>query len=149
MEQRRLDGSKQWQDGYPNEATVQEDLKKGYAYVFVIGDKIAAYAAIIFDEDPAYSDIKGQWLTDGDYVNIHRVATSKAFKRQGVALRLFQEIELLCLNQGVYSIKIDTNFDNIPMLKIMDRLNYTYCGEVMVGGAPRKAFEKVLTDSTP
>jgi len=59
---------------------------------------------------------------------------------------LFKEIESLCLDKGVYSIKIDTNFDNIPMLKIMDRLQYTYCGEVIVGGAPRKAFEKVLSN---
>ena len=36
-------------------------------------------------------------------------------------------------------------FDNIPMLKIFDRLGYTYCGEVFLSGAPRKAYEKVLS----
>lgn len=144
IEQRRLDGSDQWQDGYPNKQTVQDDLKNGYAYVYEINNEIAAYAAIIFDEDPAYNDIKGQWLTNDDYVNIHRVATAHNLKRQGVAIQLFKKIETLCLEHDVYSIKIDTNFDNVPMLKIMDRLNYTYCGEVVIGGALRKAFEKVL-----
>jgi len=146
IEQRRLDGSDQWQDGYPNEQTVQDDLKRGCAYVLEIDNSIAAYAAIIFDDDPAYNDIKGDWLTEGDYVNIHRVATAPELKKKGVASRLFKEIESLCLDKGVFSIKIDTNFDNIPMLKIMDRLQYTYCGEVIVGGAPRKAFEKVLAN---
>lgn len=28
------------------------------------------------------------------------------------------------------SIKVDTNFDNIPMMKILDKLRYTYCGEI-------------------
>lgn len=144
IEQRRLDGSDQWQDGYPNQETIQQDLKNGYAYVFEIDNKIATYAAIIFDKDPAYHDIQGKWLTDGDYVNIHRVATVPELKKQGIASQFFKEIEKLCLEKGVYSIKIDTNFDNIPMLKIMDRLEYTYCGEVVISGAPRKAFEKVL-----
>jgi hypothetical protein len=30
------------------------------------------------------------------------------------------------------------------MLRILEKLNYTYCGEVMFGGAPRMAFEKLL-----
>src|SRR5690554_3862754 len=61
IEQRRLDGSDQWQDGYPNKQTVQDDLKRGCAYVLEIDNSIAAYAAIIFDDDPAYNDIKGAW----------------------------------------------------------------------------------------
>ncbi len=51
--------------------------------------------------------------------------------------------ESLCLDKKVYSIKVDTNFDNLPMLKIVEKLGYTYCGEVYFEG-PRKAFEKVL-----
>jgi hypothetical protein len=53
-------------------------------------------------------------------------------------------IEDLCMEQKVYSIKVDTNFDNIPMLKIMNKLNYIYCGEVFYEGDARKAYEKVL-----
>jgi hypothetical protein len=53
-------------------------------------------------------------------------------------------IEDLCMEQKVYSIKVDTNFDNVPMLKILDNLNYTYCGEIFIGNAPRKAYEKVI-----
>ena len=40
--------------------------------------------------------------------------------------------------------KLDTNFDNAPMLKILDKLGYTYCGEVFFRGSARKAFEKIL-----
>lgn len=144
IEQRRLDGSTQWQNGYPNPQVIQEDMSKGYAYVLELNEEIAAYVAIIFDEDPNYNTIDGAWLTEGDYVNVHRVATAKKLKGQGIATKLFKMIETLCLENGIYSIKVDTNFDNIPMLKIMDRLGYTYCGEVLINGDPRKAFEKVL-----
>lgn len=144
--QRKQDGSNQWQDGYPNETSIQHDLDSGYAYVMEEDNTLLLYAAIIFDKEPAYDDIVGQWLSDGDYVVLHRVAASPLAKGKGLATRLFEMVELLCAEREVNSIKVDTNFDNIPMLKILDRLHYTYCGEVHFRGAARKAYEKVLTN---
>lgn len=145
IEQRRLDGSRQWQDGYPNEASIQDDLDHGYAHLVTENEDVLAYAAIIFGKEPAYEHIEGKWLTNGDYVAIHRVAASELAKGKGVATKLFQMIEELCMSKNVYSIKVDTNFDNIPMLRILEKLNYTYCGEVYFRGGARKAFEKVLS----
>lgn len=144
IEQRKKDGSEQWQNGYPNEETVSDDITNCYGYVVTDNDVIIAYAAIIFGVESAYNEINGQWLTNGDYVVVHRVATSNAVKGQGVATKLFMLLEDLAIEQNVFSIKVDTNFDNIPMLKILEKLDYTYCGEIFFGGAPRKAFEKRL-----
>ena len=144
IEQRKQDGSEQWQNGYPNQQTVHDDITNGYAYVLVENNIILAYAAIIFGVEPSYNDIKGHWITNADYAVVHRVATSDTVKGKGVATRLFSLVEDLCMEQKVYSIKVDTNFDNIPMLKILNKLNYIYCGEVFYEGAPRKAYEKVL-----
>ncbi len=147
IEQRKLDGSEQWQNGYPNQQTVFDDITNGYGYVITDNDIIIAYAAIIFGVEPAYNEIKGQWLTNGDYVVVHRVATSNAVKGKGVATKLFKLLEDLSAEHNVFSIKVDTNFDNVPMLKILEKLGYTYCGEIFFGGAPRKAFEKVLLNN--
>ncbi len=145
IEQRRQDGSEQWQQGYPNEQTIEEDITNGWGYVLIENAQVIAYAAIIVGNEPAYENIQGKWLTDGTYVVIHRVATSNAVKGRGVATQLFRMIEELALAHDVYSIRVDTNFDNVPMLKILERLNYVYCGEVFFIGANRMAFEKVLT----
>lgn len=146
IEQRRLDGSQQWQDGYPNETSIRSDWEKGFAYVVTDEEEnILAYAAIIFEPEPAYEGIEGKWLTNNDYVVIHRVAVSEKAKGKGIATELFRMIEPLSVEQGVFSIKVDTNFDNAPMLKILEKLGYTYCGEVYFRGAARKAFEKVLS----
>lgn len=142
--QRKNEGSDQWQNGYPNEQTVHDDIANGYAYVLVANNEIIAYAAIIFGVEPAYENIAGRWLTNDDYVVVHRVATSNKVKRKGIATHLFKMIEELAVEQKVYSIKVDTNFDNVPMIKILSKLDYTYCGEVFYDGAPRKAYEKVL-----
>jgi RimJ/RimL family protein N-acetyltransferase len=147
IEQRRLDGSQQWQDGYPNPDTIQNDINNGNGYVLVDNGEIIAYAAIIFEIEPAYNELVGEWLTNDDYVVIHRVATSNAVKGKGVATNLFKLIEDLSIEQGVFSIKVDTNCDNIPMLRIMDKLGYTYCGEVFFRGSARRAYEKVLRKS--
>lgn len=145
IQQRKLDGSDQWQNGYPNEQVIHNDISNGYGYVLIENNMIIAYAAIIFGIEPAYNDIKGKWLTNGDYLVIHRVATLNTVKRKGVATNLFKLIEDLCVKENVYSIKVDTNFDNIPMLKIFDKLSYIYCGEVLLMGAPRKAYEKIIS----
>lgn len=144
IDQRRQVGSNQWQNGYPNEQTIIDDISKGYAFVYVLKEKILAYVAIVFDEDPNYAKIDGSWLSNNVYVNLHRIATSKACKNKGVATQLLVDIEDFILQRNVFSIKIDTNFDNIPMLRILEKLGYTYCGEVTVSGEPRKAFEKTL-----
>ncbi|HLK30098.1 MAG TPA: GNAT family N-acetyltransferase [Puia sp.] len=154
IEQRRQDGSDQWQQGYPNEQTVHDDIANRYGFVVTDNDDvIIAYAAIIFDIEPAYNEIAGQWLTNDDYAAVHRVATSNSVKGKGVATELFRLIEDLAIGHNIFSIKVDTNFDNVPMLKILNKLEYTYCGEIFFGGAPRKAFEKVLskhaTESLP
>jgi N-acetylglutamate synthase-like GNAT family acetyltransferase len=144
IEQRRLDGSDQWQNGYPNEKIIQQDISKGYGYVLEDNQIIIAYSAIIFEEEPAYTQIQGNWLTNNEYLVIHRVAVSNTVKGRGVATQLFKLIEILSMEYKVYSIKVDTNFDNVPMLKILNNLGYSYCGQVYFNGSARRAYEKVL-----
>lgn len=127
IEQRKQDGSEQWQNGYPNEQTVRDDISNGYGHVLIENREVIAYAAIIFDLEPAYNNIKGKWLTNDDYAVVHRVATSNLVKGKGVATHLFKMIEDFCIEKKVYSIKVDTNFDNVPMIKILDKLSYC-CG---------------------
>ena len=141
---RKNDGSSQWQDGYPNPDTIREDIENGFGYIFEIDGETAAYSALIFNNEPAYENIDGKWLSDNDFLVIHRVAVSDGFLGKGIASKIFLEIENFAKQQQVFSIKLDTNFDNLAMLKILEKLNYTYCGEVYFRGSARKAFEKLL-----
>ncbi len=144
IEQRRRDGSTQWQDGYPNESTLLSDLEKSQGYVLENSGELLLYAAVIFEPEPAYEAIEGRWLTDGPYMVLHRVAVSPKAAGQGIGTVFFRMAEDLCRELGVPSIKVDTNFDNKPMLRILEKLGYTYCGEVYFRGSARRAYEKVL-----
>ncbi|MFA7615970.1 MAG: GNAT family N-acetyltransferase [Moheibacter sp.] len=144
IRRRKEDGSSQWQSGYPNLKTVHSDIEKGYCYLLSDRQKIVASAALIFNNEPTYQTIDGEWLSNGDFLVVHRVAVSDEVIGKGVATKFFTEIEEFAKENSVFSIKVDTNFDNLPMLKILKKLNYTYCGEVQVSDGPRKAFEKLL-----
>ena len=141
---RKNDGSQQWQDGYPNEDVIKQDITKGIGYVLTDDNTIIGYAAILFNEEPAYELIKGTWLTNEEFVVVHRVAISDNYIGKGLAQKIFLFTEDLAIENNIFSIKVDTNFDNIPMLKILEKLGYSYCGEVSFRGDARKAFEKIL-----
>ena len=144
ISRRKNEGSDQWQQGYPNPETVEVDLQNSWGYVLEADGTLVGYAAVIFEIEPAYEIIVGKWLTEGKYVVVHRIAIADDFAGQGLATKIFLEIEKVARNKNILSIKVDTNFDNLPMLKILDKLNYTYCGEVYFRGSSRKAFEKIL-----
>lgn len=141
---RKQDGSEQWQDGYPNLQSVQNDVEKGQGFVLTEGEKIVGYSAVLINNEPEYAKIIGKWITNDDFVVVHRVAISENHIGKGLAIKIMEHIEKFALTNSIYSIKADTNFDNAAMLKIFEKLGYQYCGKVYFRGGERKAFEKVL-----
>lgn len=143
---RKADGSQQWQDGYPNRQTIEADIHHKFAYILQDREgQIAAYAAVIDEPEPAYEQLN-TWLNSQTYITIHRVAIAPEFKGQGIATHIFHQIHELAIQKGFQNIKVDTNFDNLPMLHILQKLQYTYCGEVYFRGSPRRAYQKVLNN---
>ncbi len=47
-------GSSQWQGSYPNEETIQNDIRNKCAFVLVVDNQVAGYAASIIGEEPTY-----------------------------------------------------------------------------------------------
>lgn len=144
IKRRKEDGSDQWQDGYPNPEVIQNDIEKNAGFVLTENDNIIGYCAVLINDEPAYDEIKGKWLTNEDFVVFHRVAIAENHLGKGLAKKLFDFIEDFALSNKIYSIKVDTNFDNFAMLSIFEKRGYVLCGEVYFRGSARKAFEKVL-----
>lgn len=146
IKRRKEDGSKQWQDGYPNPEVIQKDIEKEAAYVLLEEDTIVGYCAILLNDEPQYEKIVGKWLSNDDYIVIHRVAISESHLGKGLAKKLFGFIEDYARSKNIHSIKADTNFDNPAMIHLFRTLGYIYCGEVYFRGSPRKAYEKLLVN---
>ncbi|WP_306352931.1 GNAT family N-acetyltransferase [Flavobacterium sp. '19STA2R22 D10 B1'] len=144
IERRKQDGSEQWQDGYPNPTVLKRDIENGYGYVISNEEDIIGYCALMINDEPEYANLKGQWLTDGDFVVFHRVAVSEKYLKQGFSKIMLQYIDAFAMENQISSVKADTNFDNAAMLALFEKTGYQYCGKVTFRGCPRKAFEKVL-----
>ena len=142
-EQMRLRGTLQWQDGYPAFENITQDIESGYGYVLSSDNVVVAYGAVVFDGEPAYDSIVGEWLTNQPYVVVHRLAVADEMKKQGIATLFMQKTEELSREKGVCSFKVDTNFDNLYMQRIMLKLGFVYCGEVEYRSGKRMAYEKV------
>jgi len=99
---------------------------------------------LLINDEPEYARIKGKWISSDDFVVFHRVAIAPNHLGRGLAKILLQQIEQFTCDNGIHSLRADTNFDNTPMLHLFEKLGYQYCGEVFFRGSPRKAFEKIL-----
>ena len=105
---------------------------------------VVANGAVVFDGEPAYEAIEGAWLTDGDYVVLHRMAVADGEKGRGVATEFMRRVEAMACGRGTGSMRVDTNFDNRYMLRMLGRLGFVYCGKVRYRSGERLAFEKTL-----
>ncbi len=137
-------GRHQWTNDYPSKEDIKNDLNNGNAYVLTVDERIAVYGAVILNGEPRYEFLDGKWITYGNYYVIHRFATLPELQREGFAKIFLQKTNSLCEMEHVPSIKVDTNFDNLPMINLLSSLGFCICGNVNYGErGSRFAFEKV------
>ena len=139
-------GIDQWQDGYPNEDSVNADVENSINYVYCKDDKVVGTIVVLFDGEKDYNNIyQGKWLTNKPYAATHRVAVDYNIKGHGTAGKMISHVEDMCKSKGIESIRVDTHKDNISMRKMLRKNGFVYCGIIYLGnGAERIAFEKVL-----
>ena len=144
----REQGIDQWQDGYPDESTVRNDLKRHQGHIFLKWFEPAAYAAIVFDKEPYYEKIDGRWLSNGEpYVTVHRLAVHDNFLGLDLARHALKYAEKRAKIQNVCWFRIDTHHDNIPMRNLIRDFWFTFCGVVQVRDGKRRAYEKRVADN--
>lgn len=139
-------GIDQWQNGYPNEDTIIEDIKNAESYVLEKDGEVVATSMVTFKGEPTYDSIyDGKWLSNNKYATIHRVAVSNTHKGLGLSTEIIKCIEQLSIDSGVNSIKIDTHEENIPMQRVLKKNGFEYCGIIYVDDSSKRiAFEKLL-----
>ena len=136
----------QWQDGYPAKEDLRRDIESGNSYVLTNKDEIVATTVISLEGESTYNLIfNGEWITNEEYIVMHRVAVHDKYKGKGIFKELIKEAESLALNKRILSIKIDTHRDNISMQRAVVKNDFKKCGIIYLEeGSERIAFEKVL-----
>ena len=137
----------QWQDNYPTSQTIKDDIANGESYVLLNDGMIVATTVISFEGEVTYKDIyNGKWLSNGGkYAVIHRLAVDNNYKGSGISSEIIRNVERMCVNLGVHSIKIDTHEQNVSMQRLLQKNEFTYCGVIYLKDmSKRVAFEKLI-----
>lgn len=138
------EGKQQWDETYPTSQHIATDIRNSDAYVIENERSVIAYGAVVFTGEEAYESLRGAWLSDQPYVVVHRMAVAQTLQGRGLARIFLESTESLAQSKGIGSFRIDTNFDNFPMLHLLDKCGFTYCGDIRYSGGVRRAYEKLL-----
>ncbi len=144
VENFKKSGIDQWQKGYPNQNSIENDIKNDMAFVYDDGE-VKGYFALTFSDEPTYEKIfDGEWKTDKDYGVLHRVAVKLDCKNQGIAQKILDFAKVKAVEKGC-NLRIDTHEENVPMLNFVKKNDFLYCGIIYVAdGTQRFAFELLL-----
>ena len=140
-------GVDQWQDGYPNEETFQEDVARGESWVLEDEGQVVATACLGLGREPTYDTIyQGAWGTEApEYAFLHRIAVSGACKGKGAPSWFFRELERQARERGLPCLRGDTHRENKIMQRVMEKNGLSCRGAIYLeDGGERLAFEKLL-----
>lgn len=138
------EGKCQWNENYPRDEHILADIGNGVGHVLEERGEVIAYGAVVFTGEPAYDCLEGDWLTNGRYVVVHRMAVDMQSQSRGVGRRFLNSVEHVAAQQGIGSFRIDTNFDNDRMLALLARCGFEFTGLVRYPTGERRAFEKLI-----
>lgn len=139
-------GIDQWQDGYPSEDVIAEDISNGVGYVACTeeGD-VVGYEAIVLSGEEAYTQIADEmWHTSNNYVVVHRLCVDGTLRRKGVAIELMAFAGDFALQHGISDFRIDTHEGNVRMLSLLKKLGFEYVGIIRYDSGLREAFDLKL-----
>ena len=141
-------GIDQWQNGYPSEDVILDDIEKAQSYLCEIDGKVCGTFAMLENGEPTYDKIyDGEWLTgdSGEYIAIHRVAISVISRGSGLSGKMIGYAADFAVEKGRKSLRIDTHRGNVVMRRMLEKNGFVYCGIIyLANGDERVAYEKII-----
>ena len=127
----------QWAGGYPDAATLEDDISRGNLYEMYDEGGIYGVFALIGGEDPTYGVIDGAWHSDTPYGTIHRIAGDGTHR--GILA------EAVRFAEARYNhLRVDTHADNLPMQRAIAKCGFAYAGVIyLANGDPRRAYDRI------
>ncbi|MBE7005305.1 MAG: GNAT family N-acetyltransferase [Ruminococcaceae bacterium] len=126
---------------WPPEALIRSDIAAGNSYVCIHEGRIVGTFFFRYGKDvePTYREISdGDWLNDGAYGVIHRLAADGTAKGVGQFC-----IEWAFRQCG--HLRADTHGDNVVMQRLLTKRGFRHCGTIHVeeDDYPRLAYERL------
>ena len=138
----------QWQDGYPSEEILAEDIRLGRIYVYDDDGAVASISMLTGEPEPIYENLDGKWLSDKPYLTIHRMALDDAHRHSGLAAGIVEHAIEMAKELNLSSVRADTHRGNKAMRRFLEKNGFIECGlvvyEVDAGDPVRVAYERLI-----
>ena len=138
-------GINQWDDTYPNQEIINEDLSTGTYYVAEMDGTIIGGINIDQKQDNTYLPLNWKDKSNS-FLVVHRLGVKEEFWNKKIGKDLMLFTESLVIKKGLKSIRLDTYSGNPKAMQFYIRLGYTELGKINLKPDKNKyhCFEKII-----
>jgi ribosomal protein S18 acetylase RimI-like enzyme len=136
-------GVYQWDDIYPNEEIITEDINEENLYTYVDENIIKGFFVLNEYQDKEYAELDWQYKA-GKHLVIHRLCVSPKYKGKGIATSLIEYADEYGRRNKYSAIRLDTFIDNKRACSLYDKEGYSVVGTVVFKKGVFYCFEKKL-----
>ena len=141
-------GIDQWQDGYPSEDILAEDIRLGHIYVYDDDGSIASISVLTEQPEPVYDTLEGEWQSGEPYLTIHRMALDDAHRHSGLATKILEQAVAMAKSMNLSAVRADTHRGNAVMRRFLEKSGFVERGLVTyatkAGDPLRVAYERLI-----
>ena len=136
-------GVYQWDEIYPDEGILGEDIARGNLTVGTIDGRIAVAFMLDYCEDSDYESADWQYC-EQNIVVLHRLCVHPDFQGRGVARQAMDYLENEVRAQGIKTIRLDAFSQNPTALHLYESRGYQKAGEISYRKGLFYLYEKKL-----
>ena len=135
-------GIDQWDDYYPSEQLLAEDIHANSLYIAENKNKIISFFVLNENGDLDYS--AAAWKHPNNYCIAHRLCVDPQLQGGGFGKATVVLMEKTAKKLGYQSVRLDAYIKNYISLCMYDSLGYTRVGQSRYEDALFICFEKLL-----
>lgn len=136
-------GVYQWDEIYPDEGILSEDIARGNMTIGNIDGRIAVAFMLDFCEDSDYETAAWRYCAQ-DIVVLHRLCVHPDFQGCGVARQAMDHLENEVRARGIQTIRLDAFSQNPTALHLYESRGYQKAGEISYRKGLFYLYEKKL-----
>ncbi len=120
-------GIHQWDEIYPNEAILYDDILKKQLYLCFLDNNLASAFVLNNEFDKEYDSADWKY-TNCKYIIVHRLCVNPEIQNKGFGNKTVRLIENIALKNGFEAIRLDCFTGNPFAFKLYQKLGYAVKG---------------------
>jgi GNAT superfamily N-acetyltransferase len=134
-------GILQWDDVYPDRATIEADITAGTLYGFFVNGVLCAVQVLNEVQSNEYAAIPWKF-SDRRPLVLHRLCVDPVHQNKGISKKMILFAEEFAEEHGYRTIRFDAFVDNHISVGIYRRMGFAECGTVTFRKGEFYCFEK-------